>query len=318
MRRFLSDLAQSQPARFGLLLGTGLAVIAGLLWATRNGSRSRPTQPLPWAGALMAVCGLAVMWRHTEVPVGLVVGVVLLTAGAVIGRRVWEVMIAGVPGAASIVYWAEVGRFSPNPLLVIAIAVAAGLVVDFDRHFRTSAAGPPFMFVSMVGMLITVPDTELAMGLAAMALPLGLAGWPLRALSLGPGAAGVVGLMGYVAGLAGSSRPGAAVGVICALGLMLAEPIGRRIRHHRRSALGDLADGGLRGVFFLGSIHALLVLGMTRFAGLRRDLVTAAMFAVPFLLVGAILGAAPGRNPAEAGTDGGSVAGADGVAAGPS
>ncbi len=36
--------------------------------------------------------------------------------------------------------------------------------------------------------MVTVPDTELPLGLAAAALPLAIAGFPLRMLSLGPGA----------------------------------------------------------------------------------------------------------------------------------
>ncbi|MET0831194.1 MAG: hypothetical protein ABWY62_02355, partial [Acidimicrobiia bacterium] len=52
---------------------------------------------------------------------------------------------------------------------------------------------------------------------------------------------------------------------------------------------------GVRGVLILGAIHALLVVGITRFAGLRSELLTAALFAVPFLVVGIILAAAPGR-----------------------
>ncbi len=294
MGRFLADLAASEPARFGLLVGIGGTVLAVVAWAAIRSAGGR-SGPAPWGGAVMVLSTLALMWRYNRVPTGLVVGVVLLIVGAMLGRRLWELMVASLPGAAAVVYWGEAGRAIPEPMLVIAIAAAAALVVDFDRAYRASGAGPALLFLSTVGVLVTVPDTELAMGLAAVSLPIGVAGWPLRMVALGPAAAAAVAILAHLAVVAGNSRPGAAVGVLGALGLMLAEPVGRWLGRRTPSALQELAAGGLGGVFLLGSVHAVLVLGITRFAGLRRELLTAAIFAIPFLLVGAILGAAPGR-----------------------
>ncbi len=298
MRRFLEDLVQSEEVRFGLLVSTGLVVITGLVRAIADTTTGRHRVPAPWAGVLMAGAGMAVMARHANLPLGIVAGVPALLAAGWLGRRPWEVMVAALPGATAIVYLSELAPADFQPWLVVVIAVAAGMVVDFDRVFRRSAVGPPFLFISLVGVVVTVPDTELPLGLAAAALPLAIAGFPVGMLSLGPGAAAAVGLIGYVAADAGSSRPGAIVGAIGALGLMLSEPIGRWLARRPRTALQDLAASGVRGVLILGAIHALLVVGLTRFAGLRSDLITAALFAVPFLAVGAILAAAPGRTRA--------------------
>jgi hypothetical protein len=295
VRRFLEDVVRSEEVRFGLLVSTGLVVITGLVRAIVDTSSGRNRLPAPWAGVLVAGAGLAVMSRHTNLPLGVVAGVPLLLAAGLLGRRPWEVMVAALPGAAAIVYLSEFPPADFQPWLVVVVAAAAGMVVDFDRVFRRAAVGPPFLFITMVGVVVTVPDTELPLGLAAAALPVAIAGFPLRMLSLGPGGAAAVGLIGYVAADAGMSRPGAVVGAIGALGLMLAEPIGRWLSRRSPTALQDLAASGVRGVLILGAIHALLVVGLTRFAGLRSEILTAALFAVPFLAVGAILAAAPGR-----------------------
>ncbi len=54
----------------------------------------------------------------------------------------------------------------------------------------------------------------------------------------------------------------------------------------------------MRGVLLLGAVHTVLVIGLTRFAGLRQDFIPALLSAIPFLAVGAILAAAPGRSRA--------------------
>ena len=295
MRRFLEDVVRSEEVRFGLLVSTGLVVITGLVRAIADTSTGRHRVPAPWAGVLFAGAGLAVMSRHANLPLGVVVGLPLLLVAGLLGRRPWEVMVGALPGAAAVVYLSEFPPADFQPWLVVVVAVAAGMVVDFDRVFRRAAVGPPFLFITMMGVVVTVPDTELPLGLAAVALPVAIAGFPLRMLSLGPGGAAAVGLIGYIAVAAGTSRPGAIIGAMGALGLMLIEPIGRWLARRSPTALQDLAASGVRGILILGAIHALLVVGLTRFAGLRSELLTAALFAVPFLVVGIILAAAPGR-----------------------
>ncbi len=141
------------------------------------------------------------------------------------------------PGAAVVILLGDMPEGAPVAVAVVAVALAAAAVVDFDETHRDGALGLPLLGLAVVGVILTVPDTERAAALLGVAIPLSLAGWPLRLMSLGPGGAAAVAAVGWVCALAGASRPGALVGGIASLGLMLAEPVGRRLAKRRPTAL---------------------------------------------------------------------------------
>ncbi len=301
MEKFLNDLAASDAFRLGLILGLAGFVIGGFaaaLW------RKVPQPPI--GGLLFSVATLIVLWTEFDVPLGVVVGSAMLVGGVMLGTEVWDRALGALPGAIVVVYLGDAGSRTAAVVIVLAITLGAALTVDFDTEFRRSAIGLPLLAGSVVGLLMTVPDTERAFGVVAVALPLIFLGWPKPLISLGPGVAAAVGIIGWVAALAGNGRPGAAIGAVASLGLMLGEPIGRRIANSSPNALLRLALAGPSRALIVVLIHGVLVFGAARVAGLQEGALPALFLALPFIGLGALLGAAPdtrGARRAEAPTE---------------
>ncbi len=288
VEKFLMDLANSRAFWLGLGLG-GAGLVSGWLVAVLW---RRVPQP-PIGGALFSVATLFVLWSEFEAPWGLLAGCLALVGGVMLGTELWDRALGALPGAIAIVYVGDVGSGASAVVIVLAIAAGSALVVDFDREFRTTGLGLPLLAGSVFGMLMTVPDTERTFGLIGVALPLIFLGWPRPLVSLGSGGAAAVGIVGWVAAFARLGRPGATIGALAALGLMLGEPIGRRIAEPSRSALLRLASAGpVRSLIVVG-IHGVLVFGAARVAGLQERAPAAIALSIPFLALGAILGAAP-------------------------
>ncbi len=300
MSTFLADLGASEAFRLGLLFGLAGVIVA----IVAAGLRPRSI-PLPIGGTLFAGAATLALWQTFALPVGVPAGIALMLAGVLLGTTVWDRTLGAIPGSVVLIVFGEMGRGVAVPFAVVLIAIAAGLVVDFDTTFRRSSVGLPMLAITTVGVIITVPDTERAMAIVGAALPLAIVGWPMRFASLGPGAAAAVGLIGWVGALAWTGRPGAMVGAIASLGLMLAEPIGRRLLGNRPTALAALAASGSSGALIVIGVHGLLVLGGARIAGLRQGFWPALAIAVVILAFGAVLGAAPlkGSPPSPAATD---------------
>ncbi len=296
--RFWSDLTSSDAFALGLILG-GAALIAGVLLAALL---RRPSPPA-FGGYLYAAAALGALTLSFDLPWAVPAGAVLVAAACEIGDEVWDRALAGMFGAAVLVFGAEVAAGVGAIALTVAIAGAAALVVAFDETYNLSAVGLPLLAGSAAGVLVTVPDTERAMALFGAALPLILLGWPARLSSLGAGAGAAVVLFGWVGGLAGMARPGAAVGSLAALGLMLAAPLGMRIARVAKPALARVAAAGPGRALAVVVIHAGIVFGVSRIAGFQQGAGLAALLAAPFLAAGAVLGAAPAPSTERAPTE---------------
>lgn len=286
--RFWSDLTNSAAFGDALLFAAGglaLGLVIVLL-------APRDSQP-PVGGYLYGAAALAALGLQFELPWPVPVGAVLVAAGCALGDDVWDRTLASGVGAGLLVFGGDVAAGLGGVILAVAIALCAALVVSFDETYRTSAIGLPLLAGSVVGVLLTVPDTERAMALCGAALPLILLGWPARLVSLGPGAGAAVALIGWVGGMAGAARPGAAVGALAALGLMLAAPVGRRVVGVATPALAGLAASGALRALAVVAIHGVVVFGTSRVAGLQDSALLAALIAAPFLAVAAVVGAAP-------------------------
>lgn len=291
MEKFFIDLAESDAFWLGLLLGGGGVLAGGLVAALW---RKVPQPPI--GGFLFSAAALVVLWSEFDVPLEVVVGAVVITGGVSLGTELWDRALGALPGAFIIVYLGDAGSGMAAVVILMAIAAGAALVVDFDAEFRHTAIGLPLLAGSVVGLLMTVPDTERAFAVVGVALPLILLGWPKPIVSLGPGAAAAAGVIGWIAAYAGNGRPGAAIGAVASLGLMLGEPIGRRLAGSHPSALLRLASAGPLRSLVVVAIHGVLVFGVARIAGLQEGAIPAMALALPFIAVGALLGAAPDRR----------------------
>jgi hypothetical protein len=292
MSRFLADVAGSDAFGLAVILG-GIGVVVGVLFWLLAG-RERPP---PVGGALFAAAALGALSVEFQLPTTVVLGTAALAVGGFIGRTPWDRTIACLPGAYLIIGIGEFRGAPPVVALTIAVAVAAALVADFGHAGRDRGTGMPLLAVTTVGVIITVPDTELAMALVGAALPLALLGPPLRAVSLGPAGAAAVGVIGWVAAGAWAGRPGATVGAIASLGLLLAEPVGRRFARRRPTAMSLLMHGGAKATLSVVVIHGTIVVGVSRIAGLLDGALPALIVATVFLGIGAVLSAAPTRAP---------------------
>ncbi len=298
MTRFWSDLTNSAAFSTGLLWGAA-ALVAGIVAAALWRRSAQPAV----AGWLYSAAALVTVTITFEVHWAVPVGAALVAAACGLGDAIWDRALGSAIGAGVLVFGADVASGAGGIVLVAAIAVCAALVVAFDDAYRGSALGMPFLAAATVGVLLTVPDTERAMALSGAALPLILLGWPWRLTSLGAGAGAAAALIGWVGGLAAAARPGAAVGALGSLGLMLAAPLGMRLAATRTPMLAKIASSGPWRAVAVIAVHGVLVFGASRIAGLQDSAALAALILTPFLAVGAVLGGAPAPAPAEVSTE---------------
>jgi len=269
----LEDLVNDTGFRNGLVAGVvGLVVVGGLAVAVR-----RPPEK-----GLLGLAGIAVVLatlfglERREVLADdeqLLVGLVVLAAGALVTTRFrWPLglgMLAAVPGAALVASTSDVADINIDwvrALTFVTTAAGAALVADFDRENARSGLGPVLLAVTALGMYTTVPDTEQAAVLVGATLPLALLGWPKPLASLGaPGAAATVGLVVWTASVGGRGRPGAIVGAMACLGVMLLEPLVRRA-FRRRPAPAPTSPLS-SGMVVVAALHVALVLCVSLAAG---------------------------------------------------
>ncbi|HSF87718.1 MAG TPA: hypothetical protein VLG28_18910 [Acidimicrobiia bacterium] len=288
MSRFWSDLTNSDAFTLGLVLGAA-ALVVGILVAglVRRGA------PPNIGGYLYSAAAIATLGLTFDVPWAVPAGAALVAAACQLGDDIWDRALGSLFGAGLLVIGGDVADGAGAVVLVVSVAVCAALVVAFDQPYRRSAIGLPLLAASTFGVLLTVPDTERAMALFGVALPMILLGWPGRFVSLGAGAGAAVALIGWVGGIAGAARPGATVGSLAALGLMLAAPLGMRITRVATPALARVASSGPGRALIVVAIHGVMVFGASRVAGLQQSAALAAVIAAPFLAVGMVVGAAP-------------------------
>ena len=271
------------------------------------------------AGAL-ALCAATVQSRrhaHRNPLAGLV-----MTAAAVVAiSRTWSVVpgvLLGLGGVAVTLVWLDRRRprggpsFTTAAVLVTPFAavlavdasptgwvrglVGAAVVLGAPAAARTEAgwgdAGlPPVLYaITAAGVFAAVPDTEQAALLLGASLPLGLAGWPLGHVRLGPAGAGAaVALLVWVAAVGGRGREPSIVGAVACLGLLVTLPAGgwRARRTGRRGAVGHPH----RVAVLVVAVHLAVVAVASRVAGIASDLEVAAPVAAATVLAALAAGA---------------------------
>lgn len=304
MLETLLDLATTPQFQAGLRAGIVSLIVAiplGLWWRHRTG------RPVPIAGVLLAIATLLTLPVTRSVPLTIWGGIILLGgAGSLAslarspGWRGILTAIAAIPGALLLGYVSDV----PGPdwaqwLVILGVVAAGPLAADFDERYRQRAWGPPLLAISILGLLFTVPDTEEALVLAGVALPLAVLGGPVRLASLGrAGALMGVGVFLLVTTVGGLGRESSMVGAAASLGLLVAEPLARlsKVSAARLGRL-DALERPWKGAIAVGVLQLALVLVTARVAGLQDHLAPAVLIAAFALVTATALSAIPGNEP---------------------
>jgi hypothetical protein len=271
-----------------LLAGIGVAAGVASLVAFRR--------PAPVAGLLVSLALIKAL-NHWDggAPANLTRGLVYLAvAGLVAGLLgawwrplAFSGVVLALPGASMIthdtglpdVHWV-------GPLVVATVVIGGTLVADFDRRHHERSWSVVMYAISVVGVYFTVPDTERALVLLGVSLPLLLLGWPVALASLGTaGAYPAVGALAWMAAFEGVGRLTAIVGGVACLGLFVVEPLARLIQLGAPTAFDALPPRPW-AVLPVAAAHLALVFVASRVAGLRTGVSSAVAFAVMELVVG--------------------------------
>ena len=278
---------------FGLL---AFAVVAAVTIAMPRGGRD---VLVPLGGVCFVAASFLALLRTERVSGTLVWGIAALVgAGAVSslirGRLAGGALLLGavlaIPGAWLVVHAEPIPAIGwIRVLLGVGIVVGGALATDFDLRWRRVGAAPVLLAISLFGVYATVPDTEQALVVLGVSLPLalpGVIGWPRPLNVLGSaGVFGAVGLLAWTVGAGGAARHSAIVGGLACLGLFVVEPVGRALARGRSRILGALPDGRLWSLTAVAAAHLALVYVCARVAGLRDSVAAAAWIAGGALLL---------------------------------
>jgi hypothetical protein len=275
----------------GLALGLLAAVACLACWAWWR--RRRPGTPAPVAGLALAAAGaVGVARTATTRPAGTLLPglLVLAAAGAVLrrggpargGTRPLALVAGGALwlGGAALTGWSLAADEGAIAAVSVALAtcVAGALLDDFDRRRRAQGLAPLLLAVTAGGIYATVPDVEAAVVVVGAAMPMALVGWPFPLAwarparpppSLGtPGALATAGLLVWTVAAGSSGRAGPLAGGLACLGLLVVEPLARRLDPRPGPAGGEVPDGpGWRPGWLALAAQALLVAFAARLVG---------------------------------------------------
>jgi hypothetical protein len=246
------DLLVSADALTGVAIGsiTVLAVIGWVLITHR---------PTPIGGLLLAGSVLVALAVTNVIPALLVVGMVLLAvAGWIPVHTLAASMLVSIPGAVAIgATLLDNSRPTLGGLAVAAIIVSGPLVASFDERYGESAISIPLIAVSMLGVFTIVADTDKAIVAAGAVVPWLVAGPPAKVAHLGrSGAFTSSGIVIWIAASGATSRPGALVAGVTALGILVSEPAIGALRSADSSRLDRLLKRGLVGATAILAVQA--------------------------------------------------------------
>jgi len=246
---------------FRIALVVAAVGTAGALWAARRG-----VVAIGFA-VVAVVAALVALRAQYGIDARFVIGLALLGLAWVIDRATPLLRVVGLIGGA----WLVVGELSglPGWMQVVgfaAMVVAAPLAVSLDR--AVPRVMPLLVLLSVGGIYVCAPDTEITKMMLGAVTPVVLLALEPR---LRPSAsiASLTGLIVWLAVLEGQGRPGAVVGSIACLGVILVAPL---VRWRAAS---------LRSVLLLLATQAALVLYVSRVAGFRQSAWAALALCVP-------------------------------------
>lgn len=276
--------------RTGLIAGASAAVIGafvGLVW------RWRRSEPAPIVGLLVGGAAMATVLSAVGVSRRLALGLlVLAVAGAIHGRIRRGFLVAwlvAVPGAWLVT---DATGLSLDPRLewlgIALVAVSAPAVASADRYLGSVALGPALLGLSVVGIFFAIPDTEDALILLGVALPVALLGWPARLGSLGTtGAYVMVGVVTWTILRGGYGRPGSIAGAMACLGLLVVIPLAHTMAG--ASSRWPLPSVSLRDVILILTAHLGVVAVASRVVAVPGSFAMAAAMGVTLLLAAGLI-----------------------------
>jgi len=221
--------------------------------------------------------GLALLAGAGRGGAGLTFGVILLTAADLTRPPLahWSCALLG-----AVMLAVAIDPAGDLPSGVLALGTFALLAWAWPHLPDT--VGAPLAVValagSVVGVYLTVPDTEEILAAAVVVPALGLLAGPYAGGDRPRGLA-LLGLLTWAAAEGGRGRPGAVVGALACLVLLAAPIVASRIRR-------NIPNAALARVAVV-AVHAAAVLTVARVAGLEQQATTAAAIAGA-VLIGAV------------------------------
>lgn len=280
----------------GLLSALSLVIPALVVLRHR-----RPTTPLPVGGpAVIAVSALALVVRAVRVePSGvgqssygftlvaaLCIGAGLAWAGGRFGHEASLPPVlrgaAVLPGALVAVWGLDVGDRIWIPVVATVFIAIAGPAADtVDDRLGRDGMALTMIAMSVLGILVTVPETQRAAPVAGALVVLAVLGWPLGLVRLGAGGGcAAVCILTMLTIDGGWIRTGAVIGGLAAIGLLSALVLHPRFPGRERHGQDWWRTAGLL------VLHALVTLAVTRVSGMRDSAWEAVFSAVLFVAAG--------------------------------
>ena len=223
--------------------------------------------------ALAAAGSLAVGALAQDLEFAVLAGGVALLgfAGYVTAERAWPTRaLAALPGGLLIVAapLVDVDQWWARLVVIMLLAAAAVALPDLAQRWDGTGAIGLLLAAGAVGVYACVPETDHLEYLVPAYLVLGLSEAVVRR-PFGPGVAlAACGLLCWAVLFGGTTRDGAIVGGLACLGLLLLEPVARRLPGGASALVGS---GAVSGVVAITVLQGGYCLAVSRTAGLRTD-----------------------------------------------
>jgi hypothetical protein len=212
-------------------------VALGVGWALRF-LLGRRKPPIPVVGILIAVAMVGTLLRLQEQIDAELPALLAIFAGALLTRirgiATWAQPLLVAPGAIWLAQVTPVTELTwVRVMIAVMIPLAGFLITDFEERHAGMGLGVVFFTIAVLGMFAAVPDTEWAVALLAVSVPVTFLAWPNVAASLGrEGAYLAVAVFLLVTAQGGPARPPSIIGSAACLGLLLLEPLVIAVRPH--------------------------------------------------------------------------------------
>jgi hypothetical protein len=283
-------------AGFGAGLG-GVVLIAAIAASTRSRGR-RPRLPLAGLGLVVSGVVASTISPEARLDPEALQALALAALGGIVatlGRfRGGAVAIAYTPAALRLATAPGVDGAPTWARWVAAGVVLIGGVqlTDFDRRHRTFGLAMPCFVATIAGAYSTLPDTELTALLLGAAIPYLAISVPAVWETIGVAGAGALCTWyGWIVWVDGRARPGAIVGAVAAFGFVIAEPIAHQLFELREQpTFVNSRRPPLLVTVGLTVMQCSIALAAGRIAGLQDDALSAAVIAVPILVVAGGIG----------------------------